>query len=57
MSEPEYQRKLEIAKRAYKGIKAAIDQFESQGLHYCAHWDECISVDDEFFQGCELRDG
>jgi len=51
------EQKLAIAKIAYKQIKAAIDNFEDQnGLQICAHWDECISVDDELFHSDEMRE-
>lgn len=46
--------KLAIAKIAYKEIQAAIDKFEGKFIH--AHWDECITVDDELFHGHELRE-
>ena len=52
-----YDLKLAIAKIAYKEIRAAIDKFEDNGLDICAHWDECISVDDELFHGHQLREG
>lgn len=54
--DPEYDRKLRIAKEAYRQIKAAINSFEEQDTCICAHWDECISVDDELFHGHQLRE-
>lgn len=56
MSDKSYEEKLQIAKEAYRQIKAAIEHFESQGLHYCAHWDGCISVEEEFFTERQLID-
>jgi hypothetical protein len=48
--------KLHIARLAYQDISAAISKFESQeDFDFCAHWDECISVDDEMFYGRELK--
>jgi hypothetical protein len=49
--------KLHIAKEAYRAIKAAIDDVESYKdaeIHCC--WDECIWVDDEFFNYSDLKD-
>jgi len=49
--------KLKIAKMAYKEIMQSIQKFESQeSFFFCAHWDECISVDDELFHGHELNE-
>jgi hypothetical protein len=56
MTEKSYEEKLRIAKQAYKQIKTAIDSFEQQEISFCAYWDECISVNGEFFHGCQLRD-
>ena len=48
-----FQQKRAIAKLAYEEIKAVINKWESLGnygdLHFCAHWDGCITVDDELF--------
>lgn len=57
--EPDFARlqKLQIAKWAYADIKAAIDKWEgSVALQIIAHWDECITVEDELFHGHELRE-
>lgn len=45
---------LEIAKIAYEEIQTVIEKWESKGL--CVHWDECISIDEFFFQRDELRE-
>ena len=45
--------KRAIARLAYEEISAVINKWESLGnygdLHFCAHWDGCITVDDELF--------
>lgn len=49
--------RLKIAKAAYADIKRAMDLHEANkdfDVHCC--WDECISVDDEFFSYLDLRD-
>lgn len=52
-----YELKLAIAKLVYNEIIAVVNKFENSGLDIRAHWDECISVDDELFQGRQLREG
>ena len=54
MSKKSYEENLLIAKEAYRQIKTVIDEFESQNIHHCAHWDGCISVDDELFHERQL---
>ncbi len=54
--EQTYKLKFLIAKIAYQEIKAVIDKFENSELDICAHWDECISVDEELFHGRQLRE-
>jgi len=49
--------KLRIAKMAYREIEEAIKKYEDQQeVLIRAHWDECITVDDELFHGPELRE-
>jgi len=48
--------KLRIAKMAYKEIKHAIDNWQDSSGIVCAHWDECITVDGEFFMERELKE-
>lgn len=48
-----------IAKIAYRDIRAVIDLWECEndckfGIY--AHWDGCITVDDELFHEHELRE-
>ncbi len=53
---PDYGTKLEIAKFAYKEIIQAMQLIQSVSqyeIHFC--WDECLWVDDEFFQYLELK--
>ena len=51
------EQKLAIAKIAYREIQDAIKKFEDEkSFEICAHWDECITVDDELFHGHELRE-
>jgi hypothetical protein len=49
--------KLHIAREAYKAVKSVVDSVESYldaRVRCC--WDECITVDDEFFQGDDFRE-
>lgn len=48
--------KLAIAKLAYKEISEVIERLEATEIIH-AHWDECITVDEELFHGHQLRDG
>ena len=53
-----YQAK-KIARLAYGDIRAVVDAWESEndcvfGIH--CNWDGCITVGDEHFSECELRD-
>ena len=53
----QYNENLRIAKMAYKEIKAIIDKFESlegNEIHCC--WDECIWVNDDFYQYSALNE-
>ncbi len=46
----EYQKKLKIAKMAHKSIMQAFKEIQSRTTYkisFC--WDECLHVDDEFF--------
>ncbi len=53
----DYSQKLQIARWAYRDIKVAIERWENDYKHIqvLAHWDECITVDDELFHGYQLR--
>lgn len=50
----EYSKKLDIARKAYKEIKEVIDKWESTGIVQGC-WDECLWVDDEFFDYIPMR--
>jgi len=53
----EYEKKLRIAKFAYKEIMETCNELQRHfDNDICFHWDECISVDDELFHGHQLRE-
>lgn len=52
----EYQKKLTIAKKAYKQIIELFELHQSCSpyeMNFC--WDECIWVDDELFHSNDMR--
>lgn len=52
-----FEEKLAVAKQAYKEIIALINSLEEKyGKDFCAHWDECISIDDELFHAHQMRE-
>jgi len=54
---PDYELKLEIAKFAYTEMIKAMNLIQSGSQHeidFC--WDECLWVDDEFFNYSDLRE-
>lgn len=48
------EQKLKIAREGYRKVQGAIEEVEAAGVCRC-HWDECMTVDDEFFHGHELK--
>jgi hypothetical protein len=56
IDEEERKKKLPIALAAYRILKSVIDELEKDGK-ICCHWHDCITVDDEFFTGADLREG
>lgn len=51
------EQKLAICKLAYREIMDVIEKYEVRYQPYfSAHWDECISFHDEFFQRKELNE-
>lgn len=51
-----YKEKLSLAKLAYKEMMQVIKKYEDMNLGICMYWDECISVDEFFFQWHELSE-
>lgn len=51
-----YPYKLKIAQMAYKQVRKAIDEVESNHMKIpiLCHWDGCITVDDELFHERQL---
>jgi hypothetical protein len=52
----DYEAKLEIAKFAYKEITKAMELIQNASFYdigFC--WDECMWVDDEFFNYSDLK--
>lgn len=48
-----------IAKLAYKEISSVIEKWQSQndyGFGIYAHWDGCITVNEELFHDWQLRE-
>lgn len=53
----DYETKLEIAKFAHKEIMKALELIQSGSQYeigFC--WDECLWVDDEFFNYSDLKE-
>ena len=46
---------LEKARKIYKKIMEIIQEAEKEG--FCCHWDECISINEEFFSHSQLYEG
>jgi|FreactTroBogLake_1042271.scaffolds.fasta_scaffold34893_3 hypothetical protein len=56
MSECNKEEKLWIAKAIYLELKSIIDRYENTpGVFINCHWDEFISVEDEFFTEEDLK--
>lgn len=53
----DYSHKLQLAQQAYKEIMDVIQIWESKfpAFRFCAHWDGCITIEDELFHEHQLR--